>query len=142
MAVKQVSVFMENREGRLLQVTETLMKERINITSISLAETSDYGVLRLIVSDPEKALAALKAADFSCRITNVVAVKVSHETGSFHKMLKELKDINIEYMYVLSTDEYASMILKIADYEKAEALLKAKGYELLKDDEAYKANMK
>ncbi len=142
MAVKQVSVFMENREGRLLQVTETLMKESINIISLSLAETSDYGVLRLIVSDPEKALAALKAADFSSRITNVVAVKVSHETGSFHKMLGELKDINIEYMYVLSTDDYASMILKIADYERAEALLKDKGYELLKEEEAYTANQK
>ncbi len=141
MAVKQVSVFMENREGRLEQVTKTLRDEGINITSLSLAETEDYGILRLIVSDPERALTALKAADFSSRITMVVAVKVSHETGSFHKMLLELKDINIEYMYVLSTSEYASMIVKIADYEKAEKILTDKGYQLLTEEEAYKANV-
>ncbi|MDO5574276.1 MAG: ACT domain-containing protein [bacterium] len=141
MAVKQVSVFMENREGRLEEVTKTLKDEGINITSLSLAETSDYGILRLIVSDPERALTALKAADFSSRITKVVAVKLSHETGSFHKMLSELKNINIEYMYVLSTSEYASMIVKIADYEKAEKILTDKGYTLLSEGEAYNANV-
>ncbi len=141
MAVKQVSVFMENREGRLEEVTKTLKDEGINITSLSLAETADYGILRLIVSDPERALTALKAADFSSRITNVVAVKLSHEIGSFHKMLSELKNINIEYMYVLSTSEYASMIVKIADYEKAEKILTDQGYTLLSEEEAYNANV-
>ena len=131
MAVKQVSVFMENREGRLEEVTKTLKDEGINITSLSLAETSDYGILRLIVSDPERALTELKAADFSS----------SHEIGSFHKMLGELKNINIEYMYVLSTSEYASMIVKIADYEKAEKLLTDQGYALLSEEEAYHANV-
>jgi len=140
MAVKQVSVFMENREGRLEKVTEVLKNENINITSLSLAETSDYGVLRLIVSDPERALLALKKADFSARITKVVAVKVSHMIGSFHTMLKVLENVNIEYMYVLSTFDFASMILKIKDYDNAEELLEKNGYELLKEEEAYKAN--
>ena len=140
MAIKQVSVFMENRAGRLEQMARILKEQDINITSLSLAETSDYGMLRLIVSNPQKALDALKAEGFSAKLTNVIAVKVSHETGSFYNMLKELKDINIEYMYVLSTSEYASMILKIADYETAEKLLQDKGYMLLKDEEAYKAN--
>lgn len=137
MSVKQVSVFMENREGRLSKVMKTLADEKINVASLSMAETEDYGVLRLIVSQPKRALEVLKAHEISAKLTNVVAVKISNEIGSFNRMLQPLENLNIEYLYVLSTKNYVSMILKIADVETAEKQLTDAGYELLGEDEAY-----
>ncbi|NLG03273.1 MAG: ACT domain-containing protein [Clostridia bacterium] len=138
MSVKQVSVFMENREGRLSKVMKTLADEQINVASLSMAETEDYGVLRLIVSKPERALEVLKEHEISAKLTNVVAVKISNEIGSFNQLLKPLENLNIEYLYVLSTKSYVSMILKIADVVTAEKQLTDAGYELLSEEEAYK----
>ena len=101
MFVNQLSVFIENREGRLDKVLATLKDNDINIVSLSLADTSDYGLLRMIVSDPEKGKAALKEAGFTARVTEVLAVKLAHKVGQLQVLLAEIckAGINIDYMY-------------------------------------------
>lgn len=139
MAVKQVTVFIANQEGRIEKVTEVLKENEVNITSLSLAESVDFGLLRLIVSDPDKAVACLKAEGLSARLSKVIAVRISNEPGSLHELLTAVKEFNIEYMYVLSTSDYASMIMKISDIEKAEQVLAGKGFTLLSEDNVYGA---
>ncbi len=139
MLIKQLSVFIENRAGRLEQVTETLKDHGINITSLSLADTSEYGMLRMIVSDPIIGRKALKDAGFSAMLTDVIAVKLSNGVGMLNHLLKVLDGVNIEYMYALSTNENAALILKISDNETALKALQASGIELL-DDFAYTIN--
>lgn len=139
MAVKQVTIFIANQEGRLEKVTEILKKNEVNITSLSLAESVDFGLLRLIVSDPDKAVSCLKAEGLSARISKVIAVKISNAPGSLHELLTAVKEFNIEYMYVLSTSDYASMVMKIRDIESAEKVLSEKGFSLLAEDEVYTA---
>ena len=137
MAVKQVTVFIANKEGRIEKVTEVLKDNGINITSLSLAESTDFGLLRLITSDPSKAIEVLKGAGLSAKTTDVIAVRIGNEPGSLHDLLTVLREYNIEYMYVLSTDEYASMIMKIRDVGAAENTLKAAGIDVLKEEEVY-----
>lgn len=131
MLIKQLSVFMENRAGRLEKVTQTLKDNNINITSLSLADTSDYGMLRMIVSDPMEGKRALKEAGFSTMLTDVIAVKFPDRIGMLHELLLTLTDVNIEYMYAISTNENAAMILKLSNNEIGLALLKEHGYEVL-----------
>ena len=140
MSVNQVTVFIANKEGRIEKVTEILKKNSINITSLSLAESVDFGLLRLIVSEPERAKEALKAEGLSAKTTDVLAVRISNQSGSLHELLTAVKDFNIEYMYVLSTNEYASMIMKIRDIEGAESVLMEKGFRLLEGSQVYEAN--
>lgn len=135
MAVKQVTVFIGNKEGRIEKVTEILKKNSINISSLSLAESVDYGLLRLIVTEPEKAKDALKAEGLSARISDVIAVEIPNRTGSLHDLLTALTDFNIEYMYVLSAADTASMIMKIKDHEAAEKVINASGFRVLGQDE-------
>lgn len=137
MAVKQVTIFIANQEGRIEKVTEVLKQNEVNITSLSLAESVDFGLLRLIVSDPDKAVSCLKDAGLSARLSKVIAVRISNEPGSLHELLTTVKEFNIEYMYVLSTDKYASMIMKIRDIEEAEEVLSKKGFKLLTEQEVY-----
>lgn len=138
MAVKQVTVFIGNKEGRIEKVTEVLKANSINISSLSLAESVDYGLLRLIVSDPEKAKDSLKAEGMSARISNVIAVEIPNRTGSLHDLLTALSDFNIEYMYVLSTSDTASMIMKIKDFEAAESVISTNGFKVLKQEQVCK----
>lgn len=143
MFVKQLSVFIENRQGRLEKVTEVLKQEGINIVSLSLADSSEYGVLRMIVSDPEKAKAILKKNDFSAMLTDVLAVKLPHEVGMLQNLLNVLSgsSINIEYMYALATGkDNASMIVKADDQKKAEELINASSLVLYGEEEAYRIN--
>ena len=131
MAVKQVTVFIGNKEGRIEKVTEVLKENNINISSLSLAESVDFGLLRLIVSDPEKAKDALKAEGLSARLSDVIAVEISNAPGSLHELLTALVDFNIEYMYVLSSADRASMIMKIKDYAAAESVISTSGFKVL-----------
>ncbi len=135
MAVKQVTVFIGNKEGRIEKVTEVLKENGINISSLSLAESVDFGLLRLIVSDPEKAKNALKAEGLSARLSDVIAVEISNAPGSLHDLLTALVDFNIEYMYVLSISDKASMIMKIKNWEAAEKIINEKGFRVLKQSE-------
>ena len=122
MVVKQLSVFLENRQGRLGEVLQVLKDNDVNILSISLADTTEYGLLRLIVEDPEKGKDALLAAGFSAMLANVVIIKIPHTPGSLQNMLKTVvdKEINVEYMYGLTTEgNEASIVIKTSDLEKA-----------------------
>ena len=134
MFVNQLSVFIENREGRLEQVLETIKNNNINIISLSLADTSDYGLLRMIVSNAELGKNALKEAGFSAMLTPVLAVKLSHQVGQLQVLLSEIckAGINIEYTYALATgNDDASIVIKPADLEKAAEVLEKTGVELI-----------
>ena len=127
MLIKQVSVFLENSAGRLQSALEVIKEENINIVSLSLADSSDYGVLRLLVDEPEKAKDALKAAGFSAKLTEVTCIKVGNKVGALNEVLEKLceKHINIDYMYALATDSTdASIVIKTADMDKVEEIIK------------------
>jgi hypothetical protein len=113
MIVKQVSVFLENKSGRLNEVTQILGDAKINISAFTIADTSDFGILRLIVSEPEKAHEALKENNFSVQITNVILVKSPNHPGGLANMLKVLysEEVFIEYMYAFSMEEDAAVIV-------------------------------
>ncbi|MBP3603305.1 MAG: amino acid-binding protein [Lachnospiraceae bacterium] len=129
MTIKQLSVFLENREGRLEEVLNTLKEEKINIISLSLADTSDYGMLRILVEEPERGKDALKAKGFSATLSDIVAVTLPHKIGALQETLHILYEagINIEYMYALcTTTDEAAIAIKPSDLQKAvEALEKA-----------------
>jgi hypothetical protein len=138
MYIKQLSVFIENREGRLEEVLQALKLKNVNIVSLSLADTSDYGLLRLLVTNPEDGYEALKESGFSARLSNVLAIKISHQVGKLQELLEAICDahINIEYMYALSTGQAdASIVIKTSDPDKAVATLQAKGVEIITEDE-------
>jgi hypothetical protein len=123
MSVKQISVFLENKKGRLAEVTRTLSAERINIRALSLADTADFGVMRIIVDDPDKCLGVLKSKGFVAQVTEVIAVEVEDKPGGLARVLEVLDrdNVNVEYMYayVEKTRENAIVICKIDDRELA-----------------------
>ena len=134
MRAKQLSVFIENRQGRLGEVLNVLRENNVNILSLSLADTTEYGLLRLIVNNPELGKEKLSEDGFSTILTDVLVLKISHQSGSLQKLLKILsdEDVNIEYMYGLSIDgEEASVVLKTSDVLKAEEVLSGKGVKTL-----------
>jgi hypothetical protein len=136
----QISVFLENRRGRLAEVTRLLAEEKINIRGLSLADMADLGVLRLIVNDPERCLKVLAANDFAVQPTEVIAVEVEDQPGGLHKVLEVLNagDINIEYMYVFSGKKAGRAIvaLKIDAAKEAVAALNRNGIAVLSGDAA------
>lgn len=138
MFINQLSVFIENREGRLEQVLEALKNNNINIVSLSLADTSEYGMLRMIVSDPEKGKEVLKNNGFSAMLTPVLGVKMSHQVGQLQILLAKICEagINIDYMYALATgSDDASIVIKTADLKKASEILEETGIELISSGE-------
>jgi hypothetical protein len=142
MSVKQISVFLENKKGRLAEVTRTLSTEGINIRALSLADTADFGVMRIIVNDPVKCLAVLKTNGFVAQVTEVIAVEVEDTPGGLARILEVLDrdSVNVEYMYayVEKTRENAIVICKIDDRERALKVLAANRIATL-DAEALKA---
>ena len=134
MVAKQLSVFIENRQGRLGEVLNVLKANKVNILSLSLADTTEYGLLRLIVNNPELGKEKLAEEGFSTILTDVLVLKISHQAGSLQELLETLSknDVNIEYMYGLSIDgEEASVVLKTSDIVKAEDVLKNQGVKTL-----------
>ncbi len=125
--LKQLSVFIENKRGRLTDVVELLGEGGINIRAMSLADTTDFGVLRLIVNDPPKARDILKDAKYTVKITDVLAVEIPDEAGSLAGVLRIIRDsdIIIQYMYAFlgNRDNGALVILKCDDAQKAVQLL-------------------
>jgi hypothetical protein len=143
MVIKQLSVFIENTKGRLERVTEALTEHNINIASFSLADTSEYGLLRMIVSDPEKGRKVLKEEGFSAMLTDVIAVKIEQRPGTLHQVLKYLSDadISVEYMYTLATaGRDTSIIMKLSDLKEGLEHLISSGYGLCTASEAYDLN--
>ena len=143
MTIKQLSVFLENREGRLDEVLRTLGENDVNIVALSLADTADYGMLRMIVSDPKQGRQVLKEAGITSMLTDVVALRVPHASGSLSKAMHALMEggVNVEYMYAFANGADASAVLKSDDPEKVVTILKENGFDVWEADEAYHANV-
>ncbi len=130
MVAKQISVFIENRKGRLGLVLDVLKENKVNILSLSLADTAEYGILRVISDNAETGKKALSAAGFSSMLTDVFIVQVPHTPGALQNILRIISDeeLNVEYMYGLSVaSEEASIVVKTSDAAKAEAIFERHG---------------
>lgn len=141
MAAKQLSVFIENRKGRLGEVLHVLKENNINILSLSLADTTEYGLLRLIVNNPELCREKLAENGFSTMLTNVLIVKITHKSGSLQGLMQTLAEnnVSVEYMYGLSIEgAEASVVIKTSDLAGAEALLAANGTSFLTSEDVAK----
>lgn len=138
MFIKQLSIFIENKVGRLQAIVDTLSENDINIRALSIAETTEFGILRIITPDVEKAKKVLRDVDVISKITDVIAVYIDDKAGGLAKMLKSVTDagINVEYMYAFlgRTEGKALMVLKADDEAKAEKALLASGMELASPD--------
>ena len=141
--VQQLSVFLENREGRLDEVLAALAKGGVNIVALSLADTSEYGMLRMIVSDPHKGRVVLKEEGITAMLTDVVALRVPHATGSLSKAMHQLVEgeVNIEYMYAFVNGSDAAAVLKSDEPGRVIDILKGSGFDVYTADEAYRANV-
>ncbi|MBQ9737293.1 MAG: hypothetical protein IJV86_02670 [Clostridia bacterium] len=134
MFVKQLSIFVENKAGRLQSIIDSLGENQINISALSLADTMDFGVLRIIVDDPNKAKLVLKGMGVISKTTDVIAVYIDDRSGGLASVLKIVSEANIgvEYMYAFlgRTEGKALMVLKVDDEEKAESVLTQNGIKL------------
>ncbi len=141
MRVEQISVFLENKAGRLAEVTRILSEAGVNIRALSLADTSDFGILRLIVNDNEKAKEALKANGFTVGKTDVVAVEVEDRPGGLHKILDILRKagINVEYMYafVQQSGNNAVIIFRFDNLDEAVRVLTENGVTVINGSRVY-----
>ena len=142
MLVKQISVFLENKSGRLAEVTDILGKQNIDISALSIADTTDFGILRLIVNKPAQAEETLKKEGFTVSCTDVIAISVADEPGGLAAALKALEEVSIgiEYMYAFvgkSTSE-ALVILRVEQPEKAAEALEKNNIRVLPAERVYK----
>jgi hypothetical protein len=139
MSVKQISVFLENRPGALLGLTRVLAEKNVDMRAFSLAETSEFGIARIIVNDIDATAAVLSAEGFVHSITPVVAVAISNTPGGLNKALTALSEasVNVEYMYAFigGKKDSAYMIFRVADDEKASEVLRAAGIQLAEQEE-------
>ena len=138
MTAKQLSVFIENRQGRLGEVLAVLKKSGINILSLSLADTSEYGLLRLIVNNPEKGKSVLSENGFSTMLTDVFVVKIGHKAGSLSDLVKILseKAVGVEYMYGLSVaGNDAYIVIKLSDAITGDSVFAENGIATLSDND-------
>jgi hypothetical protein len=140
MIIHQLSVFLENKSGRLTEVLEVLGEENIRITALSVADTTEFGILRLIVSDPEKAREILKRNNFTVNLTEVISVMAPSEAKHYAKVLRILSDldISVEYTYAFSEGAKSIIILRCSNTENAIQALKNHEIELLKASDLYK----
>ena len=141
MKVKQISVFLENKHGRLAQVTKTLGDNKINIRAMSIADTTDFGILRLITSDPDASLQALQRADFTVSVTDVIAVEIDDSPGGLSKVLDILQqaNINIEYLYafVQKNSDAALVVFRVEQLDEAIHVLQQNKVNILPGDRVY-----
>lgn len=140
MIAHQLSVFLENKSGRLTEVLEVLGEKNIRITALTLADTSEFGILRLIVSEPEKARDLLKEHFFTVSLSEVISVMAPNEAKYFGKVLKILSDmdISVEYTYAFPAGKKSVIILRCSNTDEAIKALKNHEMELLKASELYK----
>jgi len=142
MTIKQLSVFLENRAGRLDEVLQILGANDVNIVALSMADTADYGMMRMIVSNPQKGRAVLKEAGITAMLTDVVALRVPHAVGSLAKAMHQIVDgeINVEYMYAFANGADASAVIRCDDPLRVIDILKGSGFDVWSEKEAYHAN--
>lgn len=139
MIIKQLSVFLENRSGRLTELTEILGDANINLSALSIAETSEFGIIRMVTSNPKEALEILQENNFSVNLTDVICLSTPNEAGSLAKALRLLSNegISIEYMYAFSLGDKAFVVIRSEDINKSIKLLQENKMELLKANELY-----
>ncbi|ABO51387.1 ACT domain protein [Desulforamulus reducens MI-1] len=141
MRVQQISIFLENKEGRLAKVTDVLGQNGINIRALSIADTTDFGILRLIVNKPQLAYQVLKDQGFTVSTTDVIAVEVSDQPGGLSSILRLLEKvgINIEYLYafVTQTTTAALIVFRVEQVDEAIELLQANGVRIVPGDKVY-----
>lgn len=138
MTTKQLSVFIENRKGRLGEILDVLKEGGVNLISLSLADTADYGLLRIIADKPQTGKEVLSSAGFSCMLTDVFILKVPHTPGALQTVLRVISDeeLNVEYMYGLSyANTDASIVVKTSDTDKASEIFQRRGIETLSSEE-------
>ena len=126
MTTLQLSVFLENKTGRLNDVAKVLAEAGINMTAFSVADNSDFGILRVLVSNPEKAKQVLKEKGFAVKLTNVLALRIGNSAGTLYGILDKLAEskVYIEYMYAFSEGEQASVVIRPNDIDQAIEILK------------------
>ncbi len=141
MRIAQISVFLENEAGRLASVTRILGGAEVNIRALSIADTADFGILRLIVDDPERAVAILRGAGLTVSLTDVIAVETTDRPGGLAQVLDALAAaaVNIEYMYAFVTQsaEGAVVVFRVDQLDEAIRALTARGLRLLSGDDVY-----
>jgi len=139
MIIKQLSVFLEDKSGRLTELTKILAENDINITALSIADSSDYGIIRMVVGRPELAMTVLKEKGFSVHLTDVACIVVPNEPGGLYHALKILADnnINIDYIYAFATQSTASVVIRSESIEKVIEVLQKNKLELLKASQVY-----
>jgi hypothetical protein len=128
-AVKQLSIFLENRKGRLFAVTDTLKNANVNIRALAMAESAEFGILRLVVDNPEKAKSTLSANGFTVKEQDLFAVEVEDEPGSFSRVVEALSnaDINIDYTYAFVGNSHkAVLVFRVADEHLEKAMIELK----------------
>ena len=142
MALKQLTVFVENRQGTLVNVTDTLAAHDVNIRALSIAETEGYGILRLIVDNEKKAEAVLTEAGYLIKITEVIGVKIGDAPGKLSYVLRTLADagINMEYLYAFMarTERHAYVVLRVENNEETEAVLESAGLHIITEADVNK----
>ena len=140
MVAKQLSVFLENKSGRLTEVTQVLGNNGINLSALSIADNSDFGLMRCIVSDPDLAYKALKDAHFAVKITDVIGFSCPNTSGSLAMVLKYLSDngVFIEYMYSFANGDVANVIIRPTDIENCARILSEKKVDLIAASDLYK----
>jgi hypothetical protein len=142
MAIKQLTVFVQNKKGTVVSVTDILSKNHINLRALSIAETQDFGILRLIVSDEKTAEAVLKENGYLIKVIDVIGVKIGDEPGKLSEALAVLdkEDINVEYLYAFMarTEKHAYVVLRVEDNATAEKALSDAGFHLIAESDINK----
>lgn len=140
MIAKQISLFLENKSGRLTEVTTLLGEEHINLTAFSIAENSEFGILRMIVSEPERAYDILKNAHFAVKMTEVLCIHCPNTPGALAKALKLLSDQGVffEYMYAFANGNAANVIIRPDNIETCLQILQDHKIELLASSDLYR----
>lgn len=142
MSLKQLTVFVENKQGTLVDITDTLAKHNVNIRALSIADTQDFGILRLIVNDNDIALKTLAEEGYLIKTTDVVGVKIGDAPGKLSTALNVLdaNNINMEYLYAFMsrTEKHAYVVLRVADNALAEEALEKAGFHLITDADVAK----
>ena len=137
MAIKQLTVFIQNKKGTVVSVTDILSKNSINLRALSIAETQDFGILRLIVNDEKAAEAVLAENGYLIKVIDVVGVKIGDEPGKLTAALDVLDkaDINVEYLYAFMarTEKHAYVVLRVEDNEVAEKALTDAGFKMISE---------
>lgn len=142
MSLKQLTVFVENKQGTLVDITDTLATNGVNLRALSIADTQDFGLLRLIVNDNDTAANALKEKGYILKVTEVVGVKIGDQPGKLSKALAVLADaaVNVEYLYAFMarTERHAYVVIRPTDNDAAENALEAAGFHLITDADVEK----